>query len=71
MVPNPTPEPQPCALCGGLIQAYLPAFHHLVLDEHHEVDLCQACIDKFMRWQATKFATLFPTKALKKRFGAG
>ena len=33
------------------------------------VDICQDRIEKFIKWQGSIFAKLFPTKAMKKRFG--
>jgi hypothetical protein len=39
-----------------------------VIDENHEADICQQCIDKFFKWQQGVYARLFPTSAAKKRF---
>ena len=58
-----------CKLCEKDIEPYDARFHHLVLDENNAVDICQACIDKFVKWQGKMLAVLFPTKALKKRYG--
>jgi len=58
-----------CKLCEQEIPDYNTALNHLVIDEYHEVDICQACVDAFVKWQGKIFATLFPTKALKKRYG--
>jgi len=58
-----------CTLCNRLIQGYNPAFHHLKIDETHAVDICQGCIDAFFKWQGSVSSRLFPTKALKKRYG--
>jgi hypothetical protein len=43
----------------------------LKIDEQHAADICQKCIDKFVKWQGAIYADLFPTKAMKKRFGKG
>jgi hypothetical protein len=58
-----------CNLCGTDIADYSAEFNHLVIDEHHAVDICPGCIDKFVKWQGKKLAVLFPTKALKRRYG--
>lgn len=58
-----------CHLCEKPIQNYHPALHHLTIDDSHGVDICQNCIDTFLKWQGRVFANLFPTRALKKRFG--
>ena len=55
-----------CALCNGTIERYDPAFHHLKLDEQHEADICERCIDKFLKWQSGILAKLFPSKAMKR-----
>ena len=56
-------------LCNKPIQNYDSTSHHLKIDESHEVDICQECIDKFVKWQGSIISRLFPTKALKKRYG--
>lgn len=58
-----------CHLCNQTIKECHPALHHLKIDETHEVDICQGCIDKFVQWQGSIIAKLFPTSALKKRYG--
>lgn len=58
-----------CALCGKDIQNYNISFNHLKIDETKSVDICQDCIDKFVKWQQGLFAKMFPTTAIKKRFG--
>lgn len=58
-----------CTLCNKPIQNYNQAFNHLKIDESHEADICQECIDKFGKWQQSIYARLFPTTAVKKRFG--
>lgn len=60
-----------CTLCNEPIDNYNLAFHHLKIDEQHAADICQKCIDKFVKWQGAIYADLFPTKAMKKRFGKG
>ena len=57
-----------CKLCNQNIKTYNPLFHHLKIDENHEVDICLECMDKIVMWQGSIYAHLFPTKALKKRF---
>jgi hypothetical protein len=58
-----------CTLCKKLIKEYNPSLNHLVLGNDHAVDICAECIDKFTKWQGRIIANLFPTKAMKKRFG--
>ena len=58
-----------CTLCENEILNYTFDFNHLIIDESHSLDICQDCIDKFVNWQQKIFARLFPTSALKKRFG--
>ena len=41
-------------------------FNQLKIDEFHSVAICSDCIDKFLKWQQTMFAVLFPTKSAKK-----
>jgi len=57
-----------CKICENEIDNYTAEFNHLVIDESHEMDICQACVDKIVKWQGKIIATLFPTKALKKRY---
>jgi len=58
-----------CSLCKKPIEKYDPRFNHLNIDESVSVDICQGCIDKFFRWQGELYSKLFPTTAMKKRFG--
>lgn len=58
-----------CTLCGRPIQNYDAICNHLEIDEAHAADICTECIDKFVKWQQGKYARLFPTSAMKKRFG--
>jgi hypothetical protein len=58
-----------CSLCEKAIIDYTAELNHLVIDETHAVDVCPGCIDKFIKWQGKIMAVLFPTKALKKRYG--
>ena len=58
-----------CTLCKKPIHNYNPAFNHLKIDESHDADICSDCIDKFVKWQQSIYAKLFPTKAAKKRYG--
>jgi len=55
-----------CVLCKRPIQGYDSRFNCLMIDDIIEADLCQACIDKFLRWQQKVFACLFPTGAAKR-----
>jgi hypothetical protein len=55
-----------CTLCKASIHDYSPDFNHLNIGESQSADICQACIDKFVRWQQNLYARLFPTAALKK-----
>ena len=57
-----------CELCKKEISKYNTTFNHLVIDESQAVDICQECIDKFIKWQGKIISVLFPTNALKKRF---
>jgi hypothetical protein len=59
-----------CELCKKPIEKYNPTLNNLKIDENCNVDLCQDCIDKFMKWQQGIYARLFPTKTMKKRFGS-
>jgi len=58
-----------CTLCDETIDKYDPKFHHLNINESRSVDICSECMDKVVKWQSSIYANLFPTKALKKRFG--
>jgi hypothetical protein len=58
-----------CNLCGQEIKGYDPAFHHLEIDDSHAVDICQGCIDRIFKWQGSIYSRLFPTSALKKKYG--
>jgi len=57
-----------CTLCKKNIDRYTPAFNHLSIDDDHSIDICQSCIDTFIKWQGDKFAALFPTKTMKRRY---
>jgi len=58
-----------CTLCEKPIRNYDAAYNHLEIDETHAADICRECIDKFFKWQQGIYARLFPTSAVKKRFG--
>lgn len=58
-----------CSLCGREISRYSQELNHLEIDESHSADLCQDCIDRFIRWQGKVISRLFPTKVMKKRYG--
>jgi hypothetical protein len=55
-----------CALCGKNIENYDTVLHRLKIDDTCSIDICQECIDKFVKWQGIKYAKLFPTKSMKK-----
>jgi hypothetical protein len=57
-----------CALCKRPIGKFSPILNRFDLDGR-PIDLCQSCIDKFLKWQQGIFARLYPTNALKKKFG--
>jgi hypothetical protein len=57
-----------CTLCKKSITGYQPIFNDFKIDETNIVHICQDCIDKFMKWQGSNFAKLFPTSSMKKRF---
>jgi hypothetical protein len=58
-----------CHLCEKEISKYNEKFHHFVIDEKKAVDICFTCSDKFVKWQGSIYAILFPTKSMKRRFG--
>lgn len=58
-----------CNLCKKPISNYDAIYNHLEIDETHAADICAECVDKFLKWQQGKYARLFPTSAMKKRFG--
>jgi hypothetical protein len=58
-----------CNLCEKPINDYNSDLNHLTIDEKHSVKICLECIDKFTKWQGKIYSMLFPTKALKRRFG--
>ena len=58
-----------CTLCKKEIKNYNPEFNLLMIDESVSAEICADCINKFVKWQQKLFAQLFPTTAMKKRFG--
>jgi hypothetical protein len=58
-----------CALCKKPILDYHPELNHLEIDGSHSAEICSECVDRFLKWQQTIGAKLFPTKAAKKRYG--
>jgi len=58
-----------CHICGQPIRDYQHTLHHVTINESVGVDMCQDCVDKIIRWQGSIYAKLFPTTAMKKRFG--
>jgi hypothetical protein len=57
-----------CSLCEKQIKSYSAVFNHLIIDEKHGLDICTECADKIIKWQGQKYALLFPTKNMKKRY---
>ena len=57
-----------CVICKHEIKHYSQEFNQLTINEQINVEICQDCIDKFIKWQQRKFAKLLPTKALKKMY---
>ena len=55
-----------CTLCETTITNYNSSFNHLKIDETHSIEICQECITKFVKWQQSTYAHLFPTKSSKK-----
>ena len=55
-----------CTLCESDIKNYSPEFNHLKIDQTHEIDVCEECIEKFTKWRQEIIAKLFPTKTMKK-----
>ncbi len=55
-----------CVLCGKVIANYNAEFNCLKLDASVSVNICNECIDKFIKWQGSVFTKLFPRKALNK-----
>jgi hypothetical protein len=59
-------EKMNCSLCEKPIKNYHSTFNHLKIDETHEIEICQDCVEKIQKWQQEKLAKLFPTKSMKK-----
>ncbi|MFA5764119.1 MAG: hypothetical protein WC915_04875 [archaeon] len=55
-----------CKLCESDITNYSIEFNHLKINQTHEIDLCEDCIEKFTKWRQEKIARLFPTKNMKR-----
>ena len=55
-----------CKLCEAPIKNYSPDFNHLKIDQTHEIDVCEECVEKIAKWRQEIIAKLFPTKAMKK-----
>ncbi len=58
-----------CALCNEPIKDFHEKLNRLKIDDKRSVDICQECIEKFLKWQQEVFTELFPTKAAKKWLG--
>lgn len=63
--PDRTNHEMPCK--RSTIQNYQPACNDKT--SLRGGDICQECIDKFLKGEGSICAKLFPTKAMKKRFG--
>lgn len=57
-----------CKLCEQEIQKYSSEINDLLLNEVKTVNICRGCIDIIVKWQQKKYATLFPTKKMKKMY---
>lgn len=57
-----------CKLCHEEIINYSSTFNHLIINESTSIDICNNCIDKFVKWQQAIFARLYPTPAMKKLY---
>jgi hypothetical protein len=58
-----------CVICNKDIENYTPEFHELKVDNSHSVTICNECVDKIMKWQGNIVGKLFPTTAMKIRYG--
>ncbi len=55
-----------CVLCQQAIESYDIAYHQLQLSETKTVKICSDCTKKFLKWQQSIFAQIYPTKQAKK-----
>jgi hypothetical protein len=62
-------ERMKCNLCEKPIEEYHPELNHLRIDDTHEVDICPECLSKLVKWQGGVITRLFPTSAMKKKYG--
>ena len=58
-----------CALCKKPIKDYHPEYNHMEIEGTSGADICSGCVERFGKWQQRMFASLFPTKAAKRRYG--
>lgn len=58
-----------CALCRRPIADHRPDVHGLRLPAGRVVDLCEECVRAVVTWQGERLARLFPTRAMKRRYG--
>jgi hypothetical protein len=58
-----------CKLCDRAIKSYDPTFHQFNINDTLAVPICLECVDKFVKWQGSIYSRLFPTTAMKKRYG--
>jgi len=57
-----------CKICEEEIIGYNKTLNSLNINKEKKVEICQECIDKFLKWQQIIFAKLFPTKIIKRRY---
>jgi len=55
-----------CKLCESPIKNYSLEFNHLKIDQTHEINVCEDCVEKFTKWRQEVLTQLFPTKTMKK-----
>lgn len=57
-----------CNLCNKDIKKFNLELNQFEVDHDKVINVCQDCVDKFLKWQQKVFAKLFPTALMKKRF---
>ena len=55
-----------CDLCLKEIENYSATLNQLKIDETRKVQICKDCVTKFVKWQQSIYATLFPTRQMKR-----
>ena len=58
-----------CSLCKKPIENYSREAHNIAMAGSCLADICDDCADRIVKWQGKRLARMFPTKAMKKRFG--